>query len=302
MPARFEEVTSDTRRNVTASMIPDLTTDDSSTGGRFTQRATHDDVCITGFSGRLPESSNIDEFKQNLFDGVDMVNDEARRWPAGLFDLPARMGKIKDDDLQNLDAQFFKLHQKQAECMDPQMRMLLETTHEAIIDAGVNPQDLRGSRTGVYIGVSNAESEQYWCKDPDVVNGYGLTGCSRAMFANRISFTFDFKGPSYAVDTACSSSLFAMDQAFADIKSGRCDSAIVAGTGVIMRPTMSLQFKRLNMLSPDGEFPISRSSFQFLLWSVLIRRSPLVTLNWSFIPSNCNVLPQKLWSLSKLIR
>lgn len=253
MPARFEEVTSDTRRNVAASMIPDLNTGDSNPGGRFVQRATPDDVCITGFSGRLPESSNIEEFKKNLFDGVDMVNDDERRWPAGLFDLPARMGKIKDDDLMNLDAQFFKCNQKQAECMDPQMRMLLETTHEAIIDAGVNPQDLRGSRTGVYIGVSNAESETYWCKDADVVNGYGLTGCSRAMFANRISFTFDFKGPSYAVDTACSSSLFAMDQAFADIKSGRCDSAIVAGTGVIMKPTMSLQFKRLNMLSPDGE-------------------------------------------------
>lgn len=138
--------------------------------------------------------------------------------------------------------------------MDPQLRMLLEATYEAIIDAGINPQDIRGSRTGVYIGVSNSEIEQYWCKDPDVVNGYGLTGCARAMFANRISFTFDFKGPSYAVDTACSSSLFAMDQAFRDIKTGRCDAAIVAGVGLILKPTMSLQFKRLNMLSVDGEF------------------------------------------------
>uniref|UniRef100_A0A336MQ27 Fatty acid synthase n=1 Tax=Culicoides sonorensis TaxID=179676 RepID=A0A336MQ27_CULSO len=130
--------------------------------------------------------------------------------------------------------------------------MLLECTHEAIIDAGINPQEIRGSRTGVYIGVSNSETEQYWCGDPDLVNGYGLTGCARAMFANRLSFTFDLKGPSYAVDTACSSSLFAMAQAFEDMRLGRCDAAIVAGAGLILKPTMSLQFKRLGMLSPDG--------------------------------------------------
>jgi fatty acid synthase len=102
------------------------------------------------------------------------------------------------------------------------------------------------------VGASNSEVEQYWCGEPDRVNGYGLTGCARAMFANRLSFTFDFKGPSYAVDTACSSSLFAMQQAFLDMRDGRCDAAIVAGCGLILKPTMSLQFKRLNMLSPDG--------------------------------------------------
>ncbi|KAG5674367.1 hypothetical protein PVAND_004341 [Polypedilum vanderplanki] len=249
MPARFEDLVTDTRRNAPSSVNMDLDMNER----RFShQRVVQDDICITGFSGRLPESSNIDEFKQNLFDGVDMVNDDPRRWAAGLHDLPTRTGKIKHDDLQNLDAAFFKLHQKQAECMDPQLRMLLECTYEAIIDAGINPQEIRGTRTGVYVGVSNSDSEEFWCRDPDVVNGYGLTGCARSMFANRISFTFDFKGPSYAVDTACSSSLFAMDHAFRDIKSGRTDAAIVAGVGLIFKPTMSLQFKRLNMLSPDG--------------------------------------------------
>lgn len=111
---------------------------------------------------------------------------------------------------------------------------------------------MRGTRTGVYIGVSASETEQYWCGDSELVNGYGLTGCARSMFANRISFTFDLSGPSYAVDTACSSSLYAMAQAFEDLKAGRCDAAIVAGAGLILKPTMSLQFKRLNMLSADG--------------------------------------------------
>ncbi|XP_031636808.1 fatty acid synthase-like [Contarinia nasturtii] len=220
---------------------------------RYSYKKLPDEIVITGMSGRLPESSTIEEFRDNLFNGVDMVNDEPRRWPAGLYDLPDRMGKIKDEDLENFDHQFFGVHQKQAECMDPQLRILLEATHEAIIDAGYNPHELRGSRTGVYIGVSHSETENYWLADPDRVNGYGLTGCARAMFANRLSFTFDFKGPSYACDTACSSSLYALSQAFSDLKAGNCSSAIVAGSGITLNPTMSLQLMRLNVLSTEGK-------------------------------------------------
>lgn len=239
MPARIaEEVILDTEARDERNNVP---------------RSRDSQVAITGISGRLPESSNIEEFKKNLFEGVDMVNNDPRRWPKGLYDLPDRLGKIKDLDLESFDQQFFSVHQKQAECMDAQLRMLLEVTYEAIIDAGVNPQDLRGSRTGVYIGVSSSETEQYWCSDPDRVNGYGLTGCARAMFANRLSFTFDFTGPSYCVDTACSSSLYALEQAFNDMKRGVCDNAVVAGVGLILKPTMSLQFNRLSMLSKDGK-------------------------------------------------
>lgn len=224
-----------------------------STSAGCAHKTVPDDIVISGFSGRFPESSTVEEFKENLFNGIDMVTDEPRRWPNGLYDLPDRMGKIKDIDLENIDDHFFNVNQKQAECMDPQMRMLLEATHEAIIDAGFNPQELRGSRTGVYIGISRSETEEYWCADADRVNGYGLTGCTRAMFANRISFTFDFKGPSYAIDALCSSSLYGLSRAFADIKNGHCDSAIVAGAGLILKPTISLQFKRLGMLSSDGK-------------------------------------------------
>lgn len=243
MPARFiEEVVTENESVVSVDRE-----------SRYNQRSIAvEDIAITGFSGRLPESSNIEEFKRNLFNGVDMVNDDPRRWEKGLYGLIDRMGKIKDEDLCVFDQQFFGVHQKQAECMDPQLRMLLEVTHEAIFDAGINPAEVRGSRTGVYVGVSSSETEQHWTSDPDLVNGYGLTGCARAMFANRISYTFDFKGPSYSVDTACSSSLYALEQAFSDIRAGKCDSALVAGVGLILKPTMSLQFKRLNMLSPDG--------------------------------------------------
>lgn len=164
--------------------------------------------------------------------------------------MPDRNGKLKD--LQYFDATFFGVHAKQAHLMDPQLRLLLETTHEAIVDAGFNPAELRGSRTGVYVGVSNSETEEKWTQDPDKINGYGLTGCCRAMFPNRISYTFDLKGPSYAVDTACSSSLFALAQAFTAIRAGHCDAAIVAGSNLCLKPGNSLNFHRLSMLSPDG--------------------------------------------------
>nr|UEN71130.1 fatty acid synthase 2 [Glyphodes pyloalis] len=209
-----------------------------------------DDIVLTGISGRLPDSNSIEEFAKNLFDGVDLVTADDRRWTPGIHGLPDRNGKLKD--LQYFDATFFGVHAKQAHLMDPQLRLLLESTHEAIVDAGFNPAELRGSRTGVYIGVSNSESEEMWTQDPDKINGYGLTGCCRAMFPNRISYTFDFKGPSYAIDTACSSSLFALAQAFTAIRAGHCDAAIVAGSNLCLKPGNSLNFHRLSMLSPDG--------------------------------------------------
>ncbi|XP_049874376.1 fatty acid synthase [Pectinophora gossypiella] len=209
-----------------------------------------EEVVLTGLSGRLPESGSIEEFAEQLFAGVDMVTGDGRRWQPGLHGLPERNGKLKE--LARFDATFFGVHGKQAHLMDPQLRLLLELTHEAIVDAGVSPAELRGSRTGVYVGVSNSETEEMWTTDPDKINGYALTGCCRAMFPNRISYTFDLKGPSYAVDTACSSSMFALSQAVAAMRAGHCDAAIVAGTNLCLKPANSLNFHRLSMLSPEG--------------------------------------------------
>lgn len=209
-----------------------------------------EDIVLTGLSGRLPESDTIEEFAQQLFDGVDLVTADDRRWMPGLHGLPERNGKLKD--LAHFDATFFGVHAKQAHLMDPQLRLLLELTHEAIVDAGLSPAELRGSRTGVYVGVSNSETEELWTADPDHINGYALTGCCRAMFPNRISYTFDLKGPSYAIDTACSSSMFALAQAVTAIRAGHCDAAVVAGSNLCLKPANSLNFHRLSMLSPEG--------------------------------------------------
>lgn len=239
MPARFPDV--DVRHENVGGL---------SNGNHQPYTNLSDDVVITGLSGRLPESNNIEEFRDQLFAGVDLITDDERRWPSGLHGLPTRTGKLKD--LEHFDATFFGVHAKQAHVMDPQLRMLLELTHEAIVDSGINPSTIRGSRTGVFIGVSASESDEFWTMDPDKVNGYGLTGCCRAMFPNRISYTFDFTGPSYAIDTACSSSMFALQQAVAAMRSGQCDAAIVGGVNLLLKPTCSLQFHRLNMLSPQG--------------------------------------------------
>lgn len=242
MPARFPEVEMH-REEVGTGLT-------NGTGWNIQSTSPDDEIVITGLSGRLPESSNIEEFKEQLFAGVDLITDDERRWPSGIYGLPTRTGKLKD--LTHFDATFFGVHAKQAHVMDPQLRMLLELTHEAIVDAGMNPVEVRGSRTGVFIGVSSSESDEFWTMDPEKVNGYGLTGCCRAMFPNRISYTFDFSGPSYAIDTACSSSMFALQQAVAAMRSGQCDAAIVGGVNLLLKPTCSLQFHRLSMLSPQG--------------------------------------------------
>ncbi|XP_073960728.1 fatty acid synthase-like [Choristoneura fumiferana] len=116
----------------------------------------------------------------------------------------------------------------------------------------LNPEELRGSRTGVYVGTFNSETVEICNANVDSIQGYVLTGCQRAMFANRVSYTFDFKGPSYVVDTACSSSTYALVHAVADIRAGKCDAAIVAGACLDLLPATSLPFHRLNMLSPEG--------------------------------------------------
>ncbi|XP_033753240.1 LOW QUALITY PROTEIN: fatty acid synthase-like [Pecten maximus] len=216
----------------------------------ITDTPSSDLVVISGVSCRLPESSNMEQFKQNLMNGVDMVTEDGRRWKPGLYGLPTRNGKLVD--LSKFDAAFFGVSPKQADVMDPQLRMLLEVTYEAISDAGVDPTSVRGSRTGVFVGASASEFHEAVTTDPETTQGYCMTGCTRSMFANRLSFFFDFKGPSHTVDTACSSSLLAMDQALQAIRTDQCDAAIVGGSSLVLKPLTSLQFQRLGMLSPEG--------------------------------------------------
>ncbi|XP_025264308.1 fatty acid synthase-like [Camponotus floridanus] len=217
------------------------------------------DIVIAGISGRLPESSNIEEFKENLMNGTDMVTEDDRRWKPGLYGLPSRFGKLKD--LHSFDASFFKISPKQAHIMDPQMRIMLEVTFEALIDAGINPSTLKKSHTGVFIGVYTSDANDFWKRKPE---SHEWFRSSKGMIANRISYTFDLIGPSFLVDTLCSSSLTAMHQAILAIRSGECDAAIVGGLNLVLDPVNSLHYHHMNILSTDGKcksFDISADGY-----------------------------------------
>uniref|UniRef100_A0A8C2UFP2 Fatty acid synthase n=1 Tax=Coturnix japonica TaxID=93934 RepID=A0A8C2UFP2_COTJA len=209
-----------------------------------------EDVVIAGIAGKLPESENLQEFWENLLNGVDMVTEDDRRWKPGIYGLPKRNGKLKD--ITKFDASFFGVHPKQAHTMDPQLRLLLEVSYEAILDGGINPVTLRGTDTGVWVGASGSEAAEALSQDPEELLGYSMTGCQRAMLANRISYFYDFTGPSLTIDTACSSSLMALENAYKAIRHGQCSAALVGGVNILLKPNTSVQFMKLGMLSPDG--------------------------------------------------
>lgn len=209
-----------------------------------------DDIVVSGLSAYFPQSDHLAEFQKNLYSGTDMVTDDEARWPRAFLGLPERSGKLKD--LSKFDAQFFGVHPKQAHVMDPQLRLFLETSYEAIFDAGFEPSTLRGEKIGVFIGASESETDEALNVDIDKITGYALVGCCRAMFSNRVSYSLDFHGPSFTLDTACSSTMTAFNQAVLALKAGQCEAALVGGSTVTLKPTTSLNFHRLGMLSQDG--------------------------------------------------
>ncbi|XP_045539247.1 fatty acid synthase-like [Papilio machaon] len=232
-------------------MPPTTVAEDRLTSGhRLSHPTPGDEVLITGCSGYFPDSDSVIHLQENLFNKVDLISGDGRRWKLAHPEIPQRTGKI--NNVNKFDASFFGVHFKQAHTMDPMCRILLEKAYEAVIDAGFNPKELRNTKTGVFIGACFSESEKTWFYEKMQVNGFGVTGCSRAMLANRISYWLGVTGPSYTVDSACSSSLYALEHAFRAIRDGHCDAAIVGGSNLCLHPYVSLQFSRLGVLSPDG--------------------------------------------------
>lgn len=132
------------------------------------------DIVISGISGRFPNSANMTEFEHNLYNKIDMIDDVESRWRHVNPEIPRRLGKVKN--LNKFDASFFGVNLKQAQCMDPQGRMLLEHSYEAVLDSGTCPRNLRGSNTAVLIGVCFNESEKIWIYEKVSKDGLGLTG------------------------------------------------------------------------------------------------------------------------------
>ncbi|XP_067207658.1 fatty acid synthase-like isoform X2 [Linepithema humile] len=156
------------------------------------------------------------------------------------------------NNLEKFDADFFDISFKQANILDPMIRMLLEHTYEAIIDAGINPKQLRGKNTAVIIGSCYLESQATFIYENLQISDGTIVGCAKYAAANMISRTFNLKGPSYAVDTACSSGLYAIATAYHCIMSGQCEDAIVGAINLCLSPVIHMQFFRLGVLSSDG--------------------------------------------------
>ncbi|WKD49183.1 beta-ketoacyl synthase N-terminal-like domain-containing protein [Microbulbifer spongiae] len=156
------------------------------------------------------------------------------------------------EDVDRFDAAFFRISPVEAVTMDPQQRLLMQATWHCLEDACIAPDTLQGSETGVYIGISNIDYGRAMQDSRMGVHAYFATGSALSVAANRISYFFDFCGPSMVMDTACSSSLVALHQAITGLRQGHCQLALAGGANVICHPYLSLAYNKAGMLAGDG--------------------------------------------------
>lgn len=221
-------------------------------------------LAIVGIGLRLPGDINSPEsFWQALIEGRNLLSEvPPDRWNIrSFFDQDrTRIGKVYTrkggflKDIAGFDPEFFGITPYEAGFMDPQQRIMLEVAWEAIEDGGIAPEKLAGTKTGVFIGASLHEYENlnFDRNDHHLYGTYSATGMGISILANRISYLFDFKGPSVAVDTACSSSLVAVHLACQSILSGETDVGIAGGIQILIRPDSTMTLCKGGFISPDG--------------------------------------------------
>ena len=217
-------------------------------------------VAIIGIGCRFPGAHNPQAFWELLRAGGDAVRETPpERWAASFYDEDATAaGKMNTrrggflDQIDQFDAAFFKIAPVEAVQMDPQQRLLLEVTWESLEDAGIVPSQLAGASVGVFVGIMSNDYGEISRFAPEVVDAYTCPGNGYCIAANRLSYVFDFHGPSVAVDTACSSSLVAVDLACASLARGECRLAIAGGVNALLSPWGSIYFTKASLMSPDG--------------------------------------------------
>jgi amino acid adenylation domain-containing protein len=215
-------------------------------------------LAIVGVSGRYPQSPNLPAFWENLKNGVDCISEiPASRWDDARLQAEAgphsRWGGFLDG-VDEFDPLFFKISPREAQEMDPQERLFLQTVWHLFEDAGCVPAELsrrtRG-RIGVFVGVMYGEYQLHSRWNEPAGEGLPVTSLYGSI-ANRVSYGFDFHGPSMAVDTLCSSSLTALHLAAQSLRAGECEAAIVGGVNVSIHPNKYLLHARAAMSSSDG--------------------------------------------------
>ncbi|KAJ5188310.1 Acyl transferase/acyl hydrolase/lysophospholipase [Penicillium cf. griseofulvum] len=159
---------------------------------------------------------------------------------------------LLEEDVRAFDAAFFNISPNEADSMDPQQRILLETVYEALEAGGHTVESLRGSDTAVYAGTMTADYNDTLTRDHNTMPNYFATGTNRAIISNRVSYFFDWHGPSMTIDTACSSSLVALHQGVRTLRASESRIAVACGTQVLLNPEMYIGESKLTMLSPNG--------------------------------------------------
>ncbi|CAA9957838.1 Acyl transferase domain [Pyrenophora teres f. maculata] len=227
------------------------------------QKLSLEPIAIIGSGCRFPGSSSS---PSKLWKLLSQPCDVSREVPRDRFNVDnffhadpghhgtgnVRVSYFLDEDVSKFDAPFFNIKQAEASTMDPQHRLLLETVYEAVESAGLDMNRLRGTDTAVYCGVMCGDYEHLLVRDIDYLAQYHATGIGRSLMSNRISYFFDWKGPSITIDTACSSSLIAVHEAVQVLRSGRCRVAVASGSNLLLGPENYIAESSLNMLSPDG--------------------------------------------------
>ncbi|KAF2004140.1 polyketide synthase-like protein [Amniculicola lignicola CBS 123094] len=221
-------------------------------------------IAVVGLSLKFPQEATSEEafWKLLLERRSTRTEIPENRWNTDAFYKPegsktgtmnVKGGHFLAEDLACFDAPFFSISPAEAECMDPQQRLLLETSYQALENAGISLAAATGSRTSVHVGCFLLDYGLVLGRDAEIPAKYKVTGSgSLTLLANRLSWFYDFKGPSMAVDTACSSSLVALHLACQELQSGSVDMGLVAGCNIFFNPDSSAQLSDLNFLSPDA--------------------------------------------------
>ncbi|WP_275571811.1 type I polyketide synthase [Mycolicibacterium vanbaalenii] len=223
---------------------------------------TDEPIAIVAVSCRFPGAPDPEAFWEVLAGGVDAI----REVPEDRFDIdefydpdPDAAGKTYTrfggflDGIDGFDPEFFGISPREAVWIEPQQRLMLETVWEGLERAGLAPADLRGSRTGIFVGVAANEYAHLLSSESiEKIEPHFITGNALNAISGRVAFALGLEGPAVAVDTACSSALVAVHQACQALHSGDCDLALAGGVNVLLSPVTSVAASRARMLSPVG--------------------------------------------------
>ncbi|WP_327364787.1 type I polyketide synthase [Streptomyces sp. NBC_01296] len=222
--------------------------------------AADEAIAVVSMACRLPGGIDTPEaFWDLLASGGDAVGGLPDRWTGlDLYDPdPDAVGKSYSreggfiEDIERFDASFFGISRREAVSMDPQQRMVLEASWEALERAGIRPDGLTESRTGVYLGTMTSDYGHQG-RDLDALDGYTSTGYASSVVSGRVSYALGLQGPAVTVDTACSSSLVSIHLAATALRQGECELALAGGVTVMSTPRLFVEFSRLKGMAPDG--------------------------------------------------